>query len=278
MLIVENPPTLPGNSSLIGLAYDFMPYGATFDPFINITLQYDPSSLPEGVSEQNIYIAYADTATGEWVKLRGNVDSVKHNVTAQATHFTVFAILVETTLKSTGALAISRSLIGILIGGLALLAFILYLRARRRKSDADRYWGRELIPARRTEPREQWYWSGKEWVPSGKEELGEQWHWSGDGWIPPRNKVPRDDWHSDWAHWVALRRIEASDEWNWSGNEWVRPGNKASRDERYSDWARRVELRKIEASEEWYWDGSRWVQPVESSQRPSRNLQFSGKK
>ncbi len=174
------------------------------------------------------------------MKVRSVVDSVKHNITAQVTHFTVFAILVDTALKSPAALSVSQLFIGIMIGGLTLLAFILYLRAQRRKSDTDRYWDRgELIPARSMEQSEQWYWNGKKWVPPSEKELREEWYWSGNEWVPPRNKELRDEWYSDWTRWIELRRIETT--------------------------------------EKWYWDGSCWVQPGESSKRPSRSLQFSGK-
>jgi hypothetical protein len=138
LLTIANPPTLPDNCRLIGLAYDFKPNGATFDPFITITLKYDPNSLPEGVSEQNMCIAYTSTSSGFWYRLQSVVDPVNHSISAQATHFTVFAILADTTQQSS-ALAIGWSLIGGIIGGFILLAVILYLgyfRRQGKKQDA----------------------------------------------------------------------------------------------------------------------------------------------
>lgn len=153
MLTAENPPTLPGNCSLIGLAYDVKPSGATFNPFITITLQYDPNSLPKGVSEHSLYVAYADTASAKWVPLQGVVDPVEHNITAQVTHFTVFAILVDATLTSSSAPVIIWPSVGGSIGFLTLLALALYFgrfRTNKIKLDTD------------------WHWNGKDWVPLEK--------------------------------------------------------------------------------------------------------------
>jgi hypothetical protein len=139
--------------------HDFRPSGAAFNPFINITLQYDPNSLPKGVSEKNIYIAYADTASGKWVKLGGVVDSVKHNITAQVTHFTVFAILVDTTLESSPAPAIRWSLIGGIIGWLTLSGLLLYFgyfRTQRMKPDTEWHWnGRDWVQRRKKAPSDE---------------------------------------------------------------------------------------------------------------------------
>jgi len=170
MLTMGNPPTLPGNCSLIGLAYEFKPNGATFDPFVTITLQYDPDSFPKGVSEQNIYIAYASTAAGFWYKLQGDVNPVEHKITAQATHFTTFAILADITQQSS-APAIRWSLIGGIIGCLTLLALILYFgyfRGQRIKPNAD------------------WRWNGKDWVPRERKAPTEEWFWDGSHWVPPK--------------------------------------------------------------------------------------------
>ena len=139
--------------------HDFRPSGAAFNPFINITLQYDPNSLPKGVSEKNIYIAYADTASGKWVKLGGVVDSVKHNITAQVTHFTVFAILVDTTLESSPAPAMRWSLIGGIIGWLTLSGLLLYFgyfRTQRMKPDTEWHWnGRDWVQRRKKAPSDE---------------------------------------------------------------------------------------------------------------------------
>jgi len=91
--VFANPPAPPENAYIIGLAYDFLPAGATFDPPITFTWTYDPLTLPTGVAEADLDIAYYDTATGTWIQLHGTVNTTTHTITAQVSHFTTFAII-----------------------------------------------------------------------------------------------------------------------------------------------------------------------------------------
>jgi len=86
----ETPPDPPVDSHIIGLAYDFGPDGATFDPPITLTYIYDPEALPDVA---DLFLAYYDEETGEWVELPCTVDSVNHTITASVAHFTTFAII-----------------------------------------------------------------------------------------------------------------------------------------------------------------------------------------
>jgi len=88
-----SPPDPPEDANIIGLAYDFGPAGATFDPPITFTWSYDPDALPEGMAEEDLVLAYHDEATGEWVELDGVVDTVNNTITASVAHFTTFAII-----------------------------------------------------------------------------------------------------------------------------------------------------------------------------------------
>jgi hypothetical protein len=89
----SNPPNPPENANIIGLAYDFSPAGATFDPPITFTWSYDPAALPAGVAEEDLVIAYYDTTAGKWVELPCVVDTVNNKITASVAHFTTFAII-----------------------------------------------------------------------------------------------------------------------------------------------------------------------------------------
>jgi hypothetical protein len=99
------------------------------------------------------------------------VDPAKHNVTAQLTHFTVFAILVDTSLESSPAPAISWSLIGGIIGSLTLLTLILYFG---------------YFFVQRMKPEAEWRWDGRDWVLRRKKTPREEWFWDGSSWVPPR--------------------------------------------------------------------------------------------
>lgn len=88
-----SPPDPPEDANIIGLAYDFGPEGATFDPPITFTWSYDPDALPEDVAEEDLVIAYYDEDAGEWLELPCVVDTENNTVTASVSHFTTFAII-----------------------------------------------------------------------------------------------------------------------------------------------------------------------------------------
>ena len=90
---VSEPPPPPEGAHIVGLAYDFGPEGATFDPPLTITFRYDPSDIPAGVAEGDLVIAYYDAATGQWVVLPSVVDPETNTITATVSHFTEFAII-----------------------------------------------------------------------------------------------------------------------------------------------------------------------------------------
>ena len=77
-----------------GNAFEFGPNGATFNPPMTMTLSYDPATIPAGVPETSLFLAYYDTTTGQWIALPGSVDNpVTHTVTAPTSHFTKFSVM-----------------------------------------------------------------------------------------------------------------------------------------------------------------------------------------
>jgi hypothetical protein len=79
----------------ISPVYDFSPDGATFEPGAMLNIDYDSSSLPEGVSEENLYIAYWDEKDNLCVGLESTVDVEHHIVSAVVEHFTAFAVVAD---------------------------------------------------------------------------------------------------------------------------------------------------------------------------------------
>ncbi len=62
-------PPAPSNSAIL-LACDFGPSGATFSlPGLTLTMTYDPATLPAGVSENQLYIAYWSAVQNQWVQV-----------------------------------------------------------------------------------------------------------------------------------------------------------------------------------------------------------------
>jgi hypothetical protein len=93
---MTNPPALPADTCIVGLPYEFGPAGATFDPPVTLTIKYDPSRLPEGVSENNLRIATWDAATQQWIKLECTVDIESNTITAYISHFSIYTIVAGT--------------------------------------------------------------------------------------------------------------------------------------------------------------------------------------
>jgi len=86
-----SPPPPP--SHIIGLAYNFGPDGATFDPAITLTWNYDPDALPEGVAEEDLVILWYDEEAGEWVECDFTCAPETDCITGYVCHFTTFAII-----------------------------------------------------------------------------------------------------------------------------------------------------------------------------------------
>ncbi|MBI4267485.1 MAG: hypothetical protein HY662_01720 [Chloroflexi bacterium] len=83
-------PPVPAQSIAIS-SKDMGPDGATFSPPISLAFSYDVSTLPPGVSEDGLYLAFWDGS--QWVKLASTVDKEAKTVTANVSHFTLFALM-----------------------------------------------------------------------------------------------------------------------------------------------------------------------------------------
>jgi len=89
---MTTPPSFPAGSGIMGLAYDFTPAGATFNPAITVRMPYNPSALPAGVSATSLQMSYYDSTLGAWVTVPTTVDTVGDFVYGQISHFTPYAI------------------------------------------------------------------------------------------------------------------------------------------------------------------------------------------
>jgi len=91
--VALEPPAPPRGAHFIGLAYSFAPPGATFNPPLTLTWQYDPADVPEDVAEEDLVVAYYSEEAGEWVKVPSVVDVQTHTITTEVSHFTTFAVI-----------------------------------------------------------------------------------------------------------------------------------------------------------------------------------------
>lgn len=108
VLPMAEPPPLPENGHIIGVAYDFSPRGATFDPAIELEIRYDPPQIPDGLDEEDLLIAYYDEEAGEWIEIDGVVDTVGNTITAEVSHLTAFAILGYRVAPAPAAFTVSK--------------------------------------------------------------------------------------------------------------------------------------------------------------------------
>jgi hypothetical protein len=100
IVTLSTPPPPPGYV-LVGHAYDCLPDGANFAPKVTMTFAYDPADIPDGVSENDLLVAYWDD--GEWVNLPTTINAAANTATAEAGHFTPFALLAYTGLANFSA-------------------------------------------------------------------------------------------------------------------------------------------------------------------------------
>ncbi|MBA7504326.1 hypothetical protein ES706_02961 [subsurface metagenome] len=86
------PPQPPEGRYFVGMVYNMALDGAVFAPPVSLSLAYDEGDLPQGMVENELYLAYCDDK-GQWVDLTSEVDSEANRVTAEVNHFTLFAIM-----------------------------------------------------------------------------------------------------------------------------------------------------------------------------------------
>jgi len=93
------PSLPPADVTFIGTPYNIGPDGATFDPPVDLILEYKELMIPAGVNEENLGIA--TWQDGEWVELEGcTVDPVNNTVTVPISHFSVYTIMARTAAAS----------------------------------------------------------------------------------------------------------------------------------------------------------------------------------
>ncbi len=83
----------PVTMKVVSRVYDLLPSGATFDPPISLTLEYDQASVPAGVNANELAVAWFDEDAGAWTPLDSDVDEDAGVVRAKVSHFSEFCVL-----------------------------------------------------------------------------------------------------------------------------------------------------------------------------------------
>ena len=130
---VAVPLAPPADYQIVGLAYDFGPTGATFNPPMTLTMQYDPALCPEGITQEDLAIAYYDAQAGKWVQIECAVDTASHTVTAQVSHLNLFAVLGKAAPASSVS-GVNELLVGGIIAGVIVIGAGAYFLVRRKRS------------------------------------------------------------------------------------------------------------------------------------------------
>jgi hypothetical protein len=86
-----SPPVPPEKNALV--IHNFGPSGATFNPAATITVYYDVSKIPEGVSESSLTLVYWDADGNQWLELSNIVVNTEtQQISGKTTHLTLFAL------------------------------------------------------------------------------------------------------------------------------------------------------------------------------------------
>jgi len=88
----DTPLQPPEGRYFVGTVYNMAPDGAVFAPPLSLSMAYDEADLPQGMVENELYLAYCDDK-GQWVDLTSEVDTEANRVSAEVNHFTLFAIM-----------------------------------------------------------------------------------------------------------------------------------------------------------------------------------------
>ncbi|MCK9355967.1 MAG: hypothetical protein M0R22_02300 [Dehalococcoidia bacterium] len=84
---------IPDSMMAVSRVYEVAPSGATFDPPITLSLEYDRDSIPASVDDDELAVAWFDEEAGEWTPLESDVDEVDGIVSAEVSHFSEFCVL-----------------------------------------------------------------------------------------------------------------------------------------------------------------------------------------
>lgn len=84
---------IPTTMTVVSPVFDVLPSGATFDPPITLTFEYDQASVPAGVDDDELTVAWFDEEIGAWMSLESEVNAEDGIVTTDVAHFSEFCVL-----------------------------------------------------------------------------------------------------------------------------------------------------------------------------------------
>lgn len=140
------PPALPDGYTIIE-AFEFQPRGASFDPYITLTINFDAMlGRTDLLSDQPLIAVYSPDA-GEWIFLEGTIDYDRNEISFNVSHFSIYAIMAEVEPSTAPATSAHPNWILFAILWTAVLLLVILIGIRRRRiqaepveADASRYY------------------------------------------------------------------------------------------------------------------------------------------
>lgn len=126
--MVETTITAPSGYTMVSQVYDIGPTDVALSTPATITLPYDESALPAGVSETKLAI-WRKTGT-EWENLGGTVNATANTVSVQIDHLSEYAVMVPTAGGVTEGMLLVLILAAVIIS-VSLVAALLLIKRRK---------------------------------------------------------------------------------------------------------------------------------------------------
>jgi len=106
-----NVPPPPTGKTIVS-AVEFGPTGTTFSNPMTVIFGYDATQVPKGVGVSGLALNWYNNDTGKWVSCDYTVDVVNHQITGNISHFSLYAVIAN---SSSGLMGMGWSLAGLII-------------------------------------------------------------------------------------------------------------------------------------------------------------------
>jgi hypothetical protein len=104
-------PPAPTGKTIIS-AFELGPSGTTFSEPITFLLEYDQNLVPKGTGASGLSLDCYNPQTGQWVKCDYSLDIASHQIKANISHFSLYAVIGS---GSSGLMGVGWDLAGIII-------------------------------------------------------------------------------------------------------------------------------------------------------------------
>jgi P pilus assembly chaperone PapD len=154
---LDTPPSPPAGYDTV-TAFEFSSNGITFDSKADITIEYSPVDIPEGISETQLGIKTFDEDTEQWIIVEDSeIDTNNNKISFPVTHFSVYAVFAPASANPTTILGIEKQTwmwIGIGALWVVVAAISMWIVQRRRNQTSHK--NRQRRVARPQKPDDKW--------------------------------------------------------------------------------------------------------------------------